>query len=62
MALIMKVFSVIFKENGKSYYFIGEDNFVIGNNVIVETEKGLQYGKINKNDHALRSTPCVSSS
>ena len=43
----MKVFSVIFKENGKSYYFIGEDNFVIGNNVIVETEKGLQYGKIN---------------
>jgi len=47
MLLIMKVFSVIFKENGKSYYFIGEDNFVIGNNVIVETEKGLQYGKIN---------------
>ena len=43
----MKVFSVIFKENGKSYYFNGEETYNIGENVIVETEKGLQYGKIN---------------
>jgi len=43
----MKVFSVIFKENGKSYFFNGEDNYVVDDYVIVETEKGLQYGKIN---------------
>lgn len=43
----MKVFSVIFKENGKGYYFNGEDNFKINDYVIVETEKGIQYGRIN---------------
>jgi len=43
----MKVFSVIFKENGKGYYFNGEDIYNINDTVIVETEKGLQYGKIN---------------
>lgn len=43
----MKVFSVIFKDNGKSYYFNGNDNFSIDNKVIVETDKGFQYGKIN---------------
>jgi len=43
----MKVFSVIFKDNGKSYYFNGESDLKINDYVIVETEKGLQYGKIN---------------
>ena len=43
----MKVFSVIFKDNGKSYYFNGEDDLNVFDYVIVETEKGLQYGKIN---------------
>lgn len=43
----MKVFSVIFKENGKNYYFNGEDNYKINDKVIVETERGLQFGKIN---------------
>ena len=43
----MKVYSVIFKENGKNYYFNGDDLCQINDNVIVETEKGLQYGKIN---------------
>lgn len=42
----MKVFSVIFKENGKSYNFNGEDNYKIADKVIVETERGLQFGKI----------------
>ena len=42
----MKLYSVEFKEHGKRYHFIGEDNYEINNNVIVETEKGLQYGKI----------------
>lgn len=44
----MKVYSVIFKNNGKSYYFNGGDNLEIKDYVIVETEKGLQYGQINK--------------
>ena len=43
----MKVFSVIFKENGKNYYFNGEDSLEVFDKVIVETEKGLQFGKIN---------------
>ncbi len=44
----MKLYSVIFKSNGKSYFFTGEDKFNINDYVIVETEKGLQYGQINK--------------
>lgn len=43
----MKVYSVIFKDNGKSYYFNGTDDFNINDKVIVQTEKGLQYGKIS---------------
>ena len=43
----MKLYSINFKNNGKSYYFSGEDNYKIDNYVIVETERGLQYGKIN---------------
>ena len=43
----MKVYSVIFKDNGKSYHFIGNSDYEINDNVIVETEKGMQYGKIN---------------
>ena len=44
----MKVFSVIFKDNGKGYHFNGDDNLKINDKVIVKTEKGIQYGKINK--------------
>lgn len=44
----MRVYSVIFKSTGKSYFFNGEDNLEKDNYVIVETDKGLQYGKINK--------------
>lgn len=43
----MKLYSVIFKNHGKSYYFNGEDNFNLKDYVIVGTEKGLQYGQIN---------------
>ncbi len=43
----MKVYSVKFKEQGKSYYFNGNDDYKIDDYVIVETEKGLQYGKIS---------------
>ena len=43
----MKLYSVIFKSHGKGYYFNGDDNLNIKDYVIVETEKGLQYGQIN---------------
>ena len=38
----MNVYSVIFKTNGKKYYFKGENTYKIDDYVIVETEKGLQ--------------------
>jgi cell fate regulator YaaT (PSP1 superfamily) len=43
----MKVYSVIFKDNGKSYYFNGKDDLMVNDYVIVETERGQEYGKIN---------------
>jgi len=43
----MKLYSVIFKSHGKSYYFNGEDSLKVNDSVIVETEKGQQYGQIN---------------
>ena len=41
------VFGVVFKNRGRIYYFnAGEKVFNINDNVIVETEAGLQYGKV----------------
>lgn len=37
----------MFKSHGKGYYFNGDDSLNINDYVIVETEKGLQYGQIN---------------
>lgn len=44
----MKICSVVFKNNGKSYDFIDEKNSKINDYVIVNTEKGIQYGKVIK--------------
>ncbi len=42
-----KVYSITFKDNGKSYYFKTEkENIPINVTVIVETERGLQFGKV----------------
>ena len=41
-----KVYGIIFKNNCKPYYFISEIDVDINNEVIVETEKGEQYGKV----------------
>ena len=43
-----KVYGVTFKENGKIYYFKSNETYSINANVITETEKGLQFGKIIK--------------
>lgn len=44
--MIMKIYSVLFKDSGKTYNFKSEDNFSKNDYVIVDTENGLQYGKI----------------
>lgn len=43
-----KIYGVTFKENGKIYYFKALKEYDVNSNVITETEKGLQYGKIIK--------------
>lgn len=43
----MKVYGVIFKDGHKTYSFQGNDEFKKDDYVIVETDKGLQYAKIN---------------
>lgn len=57
----MNIYGVVFSNHGKVYYFSGEDNqYNLQQNVIVETEKGFQYGKIvkkikeNSNDRDLK--------
>ena len=42
----MKIYSVVFKKNGKKYYFNASDEYKVNDKVIVETEKGLQYGEV----------------
>lgn len=43
----MNVFGVTFRERGKIYYFNGQNlKIPINVTVIVETEKGLQFGKV----------------
>ena len=41
-----KVYSVIFKEGGKNYFFKSNETYKNNNYVIVKTEKGLQFAKI----------------
>lgn len=43
-----KVYGVTFKENGKMYYFKSKETYSLNSNVITETEKGLQFGKVIK--------------
>ena len=42
----MKVCSIRFKTSSKSYLFKYDIDLEVGKSVIVETEKGLQYGKV----------------
>lgn len=50
----MKVCSVKFKDNGKSYYFKYDDEIKLNKNVtvVVDTEKGEQFAKVNDPDVA----------
>src|SRR5574344_1453574 len=57
----MKLVSIEFKKNGKQYLFYDNNlELNIGDNVVVETERGLQFGSVakleesnNEVDHAL---------
>jgi len=43
----MNIYGVVFKDNGRIYYFNGGNlDLSIDSNVIVETERGLQFGKV----------------
>ena len=43
----VQVIGVRFRDNGKIYYFSAEGFEVeVGNNVIVETARGVEYGKV----------------
>lgn len=48
----MKVCSIKFKENGKSYYFKYDEEMKLNKNVtvVVDTEKGEQFAKVNDPD------------
>ena len=42
-----KVIGVRFRDNGKIYYFSSEQFEVeVGQNVIVETARGVEYGRV----------------
>lgn len=42
----MRVYGVTFKDNGKIYNFSSLNEIEINSNVIVDTDKGLQFGKV----------------
>ena len=41
-----KVYGIVFKNNAKVYYFKSKDEYKKDDEVVVETEKGQQYGKV----------------
>lgn len=44
---MLEVVAVVFKKGGKSYYFLANNlDLKIGSTVVVETERGLQYGHV----------------
>ena len=42
------VYAISFKDGSKCYYFKSDTEYQINDCVVVDTEKGLQYGKISK--------------
>ena len=52
---MIKAIGVSFKENGKVYHFSpNEQEFVVGEKVIVETERGTQIGTVRTNVYDLK--------
>ncbi len=44
--IMAKVYSIAFKDNGKNYNFKSSEDYQKGDYVIVDTDNGLQYGKV----------------
>ena len=58
---MVKVVGIKFKDTGKSYYFSPEDfNVSIGETVIVETARGLEYGMVSILPHEIEEDSLVS--
>lgn len=62
----MPIVGVKFKEGGKVYNFFTENKYAVDDRVLVETERGLQLGKVdnidndsNKNTKKLKSVKCA---
>lgn len=54
----MKYFEIVFNENGKSYIFSTELDLNVGDNVIVETDLGVQFGTVvSENDASKINIP-----
>ena len=53
----MKVYSVLFKDSNKAYNFKSDEDFKIGDLVIVDTEKGIQMAKITRMYEDFKVTP-----
>lgn len=57
----VKVIGVRFRDNGKIYYFFaGELNIKLWDNVIVETARGIEYGKVVLNQREIDEEKIVS--
>lgn len=56
-----KVIGVRFRDNGKIYYFSGRDLGVkVGDSVIVETARGVEYGKVVLGDREVEEEKIIS--
>ena len=57
----VNVIGVRFRDNGKIYYFSSDKSQVeVGNNVIVETARGVEYGKVVLGDREIDEEKIVS--
>lgn len=58
---MVKVIGVRFRDNGKIYYFSAENMGVkLGDNVIVETARGVEYGKVVLGDREVEEEKIIS--
>lgn len=56
-----KVIGVRFRDNGKIYYFSGRDlGIKVGDSVIVETARGVEYGKVVLGDREVEEEKIIS--
>ena len=58
---MVEVIGVRFRQNGKIYFFSPNDlNIEVGQNVIVETARGIEYGKVVLGRRKIKSEKVIS--